>query len=79
MLVVIIIFKLKPIDIESFLLIFRTIRLCKTLKTGPPRMNEVEDLVNHEMDPLICVSIDILRVHRHGLVRIFSQMGELVR
>jgi hypothetical protein len=41
MLVVIIIFKLKPIDIESFVLIFRTIRLGKTLTTGPPRMNEV--------------------------------------
>ena len=39
--VVIIIFKLKPIDIESFVLIFRTIRLGKTLTTGPPRMNEV--------------------------------------
>jgi hypothetical protein len=41
MLVDITIFKLKLIDIESFVLIFRAMRLGKTLTSGPPRMNEV--------------------------------------
>ena len=77
MLVVIIIFKLKTFDIESFLIILTIIRLCKTLKTGPPRSNEVEDVIDHEMDPLIGVSIKAWRVlcqGYEGLVRIISQL-----
>ena len=76
MLVVIIILNFEPSVAESSL-IFLPIRLGKTLITGSPRMNEVEDIINHQVDPPIGVSIDILWVHRHGcegFVRVISQL-----
>ena len=66
MLVVIIILKLKTLCVESFMLAFQTIRLVKTLTAGSLRTNEVEDIIHHEMDPPIGVSIDFLRVPSQG-------------